>query len=83
MNDGNMYVYLIGAVGGLATIVTPLLKLNSNIVKLTTTLQYVVETLESLGGRVTTHGNDIDEIKVTLANHEVRIKVLEKHEERV
>lgn len=81
MQDGSI-VAAIGVIVGLIAIITPIMKLNGNIVRLTT----VVEQLEKLfkdktdklDARITTHGEEIDQLKIDVAGHEVRIHQLEK-----
>lgn len=66
----------------LMAVVTPIIKLNTNIVRLTTVVeqleQLVKEKTDKLDERVTTHGKEIDDIKLQQANHEARIKQLEE-----
>lgn len=80
MNDG-MIIAAVGLVGGLIAIVTPILKLNSNITKLTTIVEQlerlVKEKTDELAGRVTKHGEEIDGIRLKQTEHEARIKSLE------
>lgn len=81
MNDG-MIIAAISFLVGLIAVMSPVIKLNNNITRLTT----VVEKLESLvkdktdklDQRVTRHGQEIDELKTKTTEHEERIKNLEK-----
>lgn len=80
MQQGEFYVLLFGAVGGLAVIVTPILKLNSNIVKLNSSI-------ENLYGDIKEQKNKIDNLEFqqiadekTLVEHKYR---LENHEKRI
>lgn len=81
MNDRTI-IELLGFVVTAIAVITPVVKLNANIVK----LQAIVETLEGiikdktdeLNRRVTDHGNDIDDLQKTVSNHEARIVNLEK-----
>lgn len=81
MQDG-MIVAAIGVIVGLIAIITPIMKLNGNIVRLTTVVdqleKLVKDKTDKLDTRVTTHGEEIDKLKVDVAGHEVRIKQLEK-----
>ena len=75
------YEILTGAlvlIGLLAVVVKPLINLNSNITALTASVNQLKEILSELKERVTTHGHEIDEIKTELADHEARIRTLEK-----
>jgi chromosome segregation ATPase len=75
------YEILIGAlglIGALAVVVRPLIALNTNITALTASVNQLKEILEELKGRVSDHGKEIDEMRTELADHEARIKSLEK-----
>ena len=75
------YEILIGAlglIGALAVVVRPLIALNTNITALTASVNQLKEILEELKGRVSDHGKEIDEMRTELADHEARIKALEK-----
>lgn len=75
------YEILIGAlglIGALAVVVRPLIVLNTNITALTASVNQLKEILEELKGRVSDHGKEIDEMRTELADHEARIKALEK-----
>lgn len=81
MQDG-LIVAAIGVIVGLIAIITPIMKLNGNIVRLTTVVdqleKLVNDKTNKLDTRITTHGEEIDKLKVDVAGHEVRIKQLEK-----
>lgn len=81
MSDG-MIVAAIGVIVGLIAIITPIMKLNGNIVRLTTVVdqleKLITERTNKLDTRITTHGEEIDKLKLDVAGHEVRIKQLEK-----
>lgn len=75
------YEILIGALGLialLAGVVRPLITLNQNITTLTMSVNQLKEILTDLKERVTNHGKEIDDIRTALADHEARIKNLEK-----
>ena len=75
------YEILIGALSFIALIagvVKPLFDLNKNITALTISVNELKNILDELKARVNNHGAEIDKINVTLENHEVRIKTLEK-----
>ena len=81
MQDG-LIVAAIGVIVGLIAIITPIIKLNGNIVRLTTLMDQLEKLIndktDKLDKRVTTHGEEIDKLKIDVAGHEVRIKQLEK-----
>lgn len=56
----------------------PMEDLNINITKLNTNFENMLEQDKVRDKRIEKHGVEIDEIKKTVNNHEVRIKVLEK-----
>lgn len=75
------YEILIGAlglIGLLAGVVKPLMNLNQNITTLTMSVNQLREILAELKERVAVHGEEIDELRLGLADHESRIKALEK-----
>ena len=69
---------LLGFVAALAVVVRPLITLNSNITALTVSVNQLKDILEEIKGRVTKHGEEIDNLQKDVANHEARIKYLEK-----
>ena len=81
MND-NMIVAALGFLGALIVVMAPVIRLNGHMTELTVLFRelkaLVEEKTDSLDKRVTEHGKEIDELKVTQAKHEVRIKQLEK-----
>lgn len=81
MQDG-LIVAAIGVIVGLIAIITPIMKLNGNIVRLTTVVdsleELVKDKTDKLDTRITNHGEEIDKLKIDVAGHEVRIKQLEK-----
>ena len=75
------YEILIGAlalIGMLAGIIRPIITLNSNITELRASLDGLKEALTELKERLSAHSEQIDEIKGELADHEARLRVLEK-----
>jgi len=75
------YEILIGALGliaALAVVVKPLFTLNQSITTLTVSVNQLKEIIGELKERVTNHGKEIDEMKTELADHEARIRTLEK-----
>ena len=75
------YELLIGAltlIGLLAGVVKPLITLNNNITELKASVDSLKEIINELKGRITAHGAELDEIRRELADHEARIRTLEK-----
>lgn len=81
MSD-TMIVSAVGLIVGIIAIVTPIIKLNANVVKLTTLVEQlekiVNDKTDELARRITEHGHEIDDIRTQQADHEARIKHLEK-----
>jgi len=80
--ENETIVAAVGLIVGLIAIITPIIKLNGNIVRLTTVVdqleKLVKERTDKLDTRITTHGEEIDKLKLDVAGHEVRITQLEK-----
>lgn len=78
----NMIVALLGFIGALIVVMAPVIRLNGNITELTVLFRelkaLVEEKTENLDKRVTEHGKQIDDLKIAQAQHEERIKNLEK-----
>lgn len=75
------YEILIGAlglIGLLAGIVKPIITLNTNIAALRASIDQLQKVLDEVKVRVTAHGQELDDIRVELADHEARIKTLER-----
>ena len=68
----------LGLIGMLAGVISPIIKLNNNITELRTSVDSLKEIIQELKDRITSHGHEIDDIKVELANHEARLRALEK-----
>ena len=77
MSDQIIVTILGFAVTAIA-VVTPLMKLNTNITRLTASVESLKEIIQELKERITAHGKEIDEIHTKLAEHEARIRSLEK-----
>ena len=69
---------LLAFVGMIAGIVSPIIKLNNNITELRASLDSLKEIISELKDRITSHGREIDEMKIELADHEARLRQLEK-----
>lgn len=78
----NMIVAALGFLGALIVVMAPVIRLNGNITELNVLFKelkaLVEEKTTSLDKRVTEHGKQIDDLKVTQAKHEERLKQLEK-----
>lgn len=83
MNDSTILL-LVSFIVGAITIITPIIRLNSAITKLDTTIANFKAEYEkghaSLENRVSGHGSQIDQLEKTAVNHEVRIGNLEGKE---
>ena len=65
-----IYTFIIGA-GALIGVMTPVLKLNNSITKLTTTIQWMADDNKRQDTRLDAHSRELDD-------HEKRISHLEK-----
>ena len=75
------YEILVGALtllGMLAVVIRPIINLNKSITALTGSVDSLKEMIAKLEKRIDSHGEEIDDIQIELADHEARIKVLEK-----
>ena len=66
------YEILIGAlglIGMLAGVISPIIKLNNNITELKASVDSLKEIIAELKDRITAHGREIDDIKVSIADH--------------
>ena len=75
------YEILVGAlglIGALIIVVKPIISMNTNIAALKSSVDQLKDILSDLKERVTNHGREIDEIRTELADHEARIRTLEK-----
>ena len=75
------YEILIGAlalIGMLAGVIKPIMTLNSNITALKLSIDSLKEIINELKGRIASHGEQIDAINLELADHEARLRMLEK-----
>lgn len=81
MSDTNIML-MLGFIASLIAIITPIIKLNTNISQLNTTLKMFQEATEkeqhNLDKRVSKHGEQIDSLEKTTAEHEIRITAVEK-----
>lgn len=75
------YEILIGAlalIGMLAGVVKPIITLNTSITALKGSVDSLKEMISKLEKRIDSHGKEIDEINIELADHEARLKALER-----
>ena len=75
------YEILVGAlafIGMMAGVISPIIKLNNNITELKASVDSLKEMIAELKDRITSHGHEIDDIKVAIADHEARLRTLEK-----
>lgn len=75
------YELIIGILGLIAMvmgIIKPLFDLNKNITVLTISVDQLRAIIEEQKKRIDGHGTEIDNINVAIADHEARIKVLER-----
>lgn len=81
MSD-SMIIAAISFLGALIVVMAPVVRLNGHITELTVLFRelkaLVEEKTDNLDKRVTEHGKQIDDLNVTQAKHEERIKNLEK-----
>lgn len=73
-----MIIEAVGFLVALIAIVAPIVRLNSNIAKLTAMLENMSDDITKHDGRITRHGEQIDELNTEVAKHDVRISVLEE-----
>ena len=78
----SIIVAAVGFLVGLIAIISPILKLNGSVVRLTTCIENLEKLVESrtkeLSDRITRHGEEIDDLRAESVDHEARIKHLEK-----
>lgn len=77
MSDQTIITILGFLVTGIA-VVTPIIKLNNSITLLTASVNSLKEIIQELKGRIDNHGKEIDEINLELADHEARLRNVEK-----
>lgn len=86
MNEAQFMGMLIGCVATLcgiasvivAIIIVPVIKLNKSIQKLNDSIDHLNGANETLEKRVTNHGKEIDELKLTTNSHELEINHLKE-----
>ena len=81
MND-TLIITILGFIATLIAVLTPIIKLSSNITEIKTILRRFEEEYKAnhrkLEYRVEKHGEEIDELTEKVTEHDVRISALEK-----
>lgn len=77
MTDG-IIVAVFSFVGAMIVVLKPILNLNTSITELKVSIDAFKNTVGKLDDRITKHGEEIDDMKAQLVDHEARIKNLEK-----
>lgn len=72
-----LIVEALGFIVALIAVITPIIKLNNNIVKLNATLEGIVIDNKTRDSHLTRHDEAIGEINKTVAEHGARIEILE------
>ncbi len=72
-----LIVEALGFIIALIAIVGPIVRLNTNLAQLNATLQAMADDIAAHNKRITKHGEQIDDLNVTVSEHKARIKVLE------
>lgn len=75
---GMLVVGLCSLVALISAVVLPLIKLNTTLTKLQSTIDAMATKDEVRDNRINKHGEEIDEHTKTLINHEARLKHLEE-----
>lgn len=77
LTDG-IIVAVFSFVGAMIVVLKPILNLNTSITELKVSIDAFKNTVSKLDDRITKHGEEIDDMKAQLVDHEARIKNLEK-----
>lgn len=77
MDQAQFIGMFIVACGSLIGVITPIIKLNSSIVKLNTTLECILKDDKNRDERISFHGKEIDNLNRVADKHELRISNLE------
>ena len=77
MSDG-MIVTIGGFLLMLIAVIKPIISLNTNITELKASIDQFKDAVNDLKTRITEHGKELDSIREKLADHEARLKALEK-----
>jgi uncharacterized membrane-anchored protein YhcB (DUF1043 family) len=81
-----LIIEALGFLVGLVAVVAPIVRLNSNIATLNVTLSQMREEqkkdFDNHDKRIEKHGEQIDILNTTVANHDARIEILEERKDR-
>ena len=78
---GYVLAALVLVIGFAATVLKlnkPLQELNSNIVKLTTVVQFLVQEQKELKQRVSNHGHELDKLNISITQLQTEVEYLKK-----
>jgi len=75
-NQEFVYSVVVG-VPVLIAFITPILRLNGNIVKLNATIESQNKDITTQENRINRHSEEIDDLKIDVARHDTRLNVLE------
>ena len=78
MSDAMVIGYLVIGVGTLISVLTPLFKINSNLVKMRDSIDHMLEGDRIRDERIRTHGKELDAVVRKVDQHEGRITNLER-----
>lgn len=76
MSQAEVIGTLVIGLSALVAFITPIIKLNSNITRLTTMLENMCETDKTRDKRLNAHAGQLDEHEKLLAKHDVEIEHL-------
>lgn len=79
MDNTTLVGTLLIAIGTLATILTPILKISSKLTHMSDSIDHMLENDKVRDERIRTHGQELDDIRKQVAEHEVRITNLERY----
>lgn len=79
MDNATLVGTVIIAIGTLASILTPILKISSNITHMKASIDHMVENDKIRDERLRNHGRELDEIVKQVERHEIRITNLERY----
>ena len=80
---GYVLAALVLVIGFAATVLKlnkPLQELNSNIVKLTTIVQFLVQEQKELKQRVSNHGHELDKLNIIVTQLQTEVEHLKKED---
>lgn len=79
MENATMIGTIIIAAGALISILTPILKISSNITHMKASIDHMLANDKVRDERLRNHGKELDEIVKQVERHEVRITNLERY----